>query len=331
VPEEPLPHDGWSGARLTRLVRATDDARFVLKRDRFSDDWICRATRDVSLREARFAAWMPPLPGRVVAPFLGVARDGDGYALLMPDLTGSLFQWEQPIDEPALDRVLSAVAGFHLGSIEIADKDAGATDFPWCPLPERLLLLSRPMADRYASEGLPVGPIFLRGWDAFDRLAPAAARELIDALSSEPGPLLHALARLPSTLLHGDLKLANLGFLPDGRMPLIDWQLVTVGPVAVDMGWFLVSNSADLPVEPEEVMRRYGRERDALSPGAGGDIDGSAGAQEDLAYLVGLLLRGWRKGLDAEAGVVLPSGRTASEDLAWWCDRAVESAGRRLA
>jgi hypothetical protein len=46
------------------------------------------------------------------------------------------------------------------------------------------------------------------------------------------------------------------------------------------------------------------------------------------AILVGLLLRGWRKGLDAEAGITLASGVSAAEDLAWWCERAVEAANR---
>jgi hypothetical protein len=52
--------------------------------------------------------------------------------------------------------------------------------------------------------------------------------------------------------------------------------------------------------------------------------------QRDLALVVGLLLRGWRKGLDAEAGLVLPTGDTAAADLAWWSDEAVAAAARRL-
>ena len=48
----------------------------------------------------------------------------------------------------------------------------------------------------------------------------------------------------------------------------------------------------------------------------------------DLAILVGLLLRGWRKGYDAEAGVTLASGVAAADDLAWWCDRAVAASAR---
>ena len=59
-------------------------------------------------------------------------------------------------------------------------------------------------------------------------------------------------------------------------------------------------------------------------------LTGDWDAQLDLTWLIGLLLRGWRKGLDAEAAVTLGSGVSAAEDLAWWCERAVEAADRRL-
>jgi hypothetical protein len=53
-------------------------------------------------------------------------------------------------------------------------------------------------------------------------------------------------------------------------------------------------------------------------------------AQVGCAILVGLLLRGWRKGADAEAGLTLASGVSAADDLAWWCEQAIEAAGRLL-
>ena len=58
------------------------------------------------------------------------------------------------------------------------------------------------------------------------------------------------------------------------------------------------------------------------------DFDGLAGdwdAQLDLPWIVGLLLRGWRKGLDAEAGVTLAVGRKRARTTWWWCD----AGGRR--
>ena len=53
-------------------------------------------------------------------------------------------------------------------------------------------------------------------------------------------------------------------------------------------------------------------------------------AQADLAWIVGLLLRGWRKGADVEAGAVTGSGVSAADDLALWSERALEAAARRF-
>ncbi len=295
----------------------------------------------------------------LVAPYLGSGTDGDAVGILMPDLSNELFTWEGPrqhsiVGPATLDRVIDAVARLH--AMRWADYRPTSLEWgwPWCPLRERLLLLSRPAAERYRSEGTEVGERFLAGWDAFDRFAPAAAKRLISGLSVEPSPLLQALGRLPATGLHGDLKLANVALLDDGRVALIDWQLMSLAPVAVELGWLLVSNSAVLPIGPDEVLERYRvaairAAREPLEMGArwpaGGapeglpltlaprGLDPTIGdweAQRDLTWIIGLLLRGWRKGLDAEAGATLPWGVSAVDDLAWWCQRAIEAAKRRL-
>jgi hypothetical protein len=237
-----------------------------------------------------------------------------------------------------------------------ADYRASSPDWgwPWTPLAERLLLLSRPASERYRAEGVAVGERFLAGWDAFDRRASTPARALVETLSIDPAPLIAALGRLPPTGLHGDLKLANVAVLDDGRVALIDWGLMTLAPVAVELGWLAVSNAAALGIEPDELLERY---RVAVERAAGmwlplgdawGDGGGSAStaaslpprglaetigdwdAQRDLAWIVGLLMRGWRKGLEAEANARLGSGVAARDDLAWWSERAVEAASRRL-
>jgi hypothetical protein len=318
-----------------------------------------RATRDVGLREGFIAGTGLRLAEPLVAPYLGVGSDGPSVAMLLPDLTNELIGWERPGHDPVvgpatLDHVIEAVAGLH--AMPWADYRPTSPDWgwPWCPLRERLLLLTRPSAERYRAEGVAVGDRFLAGWDAFDRVAPIEAVGLIRELSDDPSRLLAALGRLPATGIHGDLKLANVALLDDGRVALIDWSMMSLAPVAVELGWLLVSNSASLPIDPDAVMARYrdvagraartglrlgARWPDADAPGAPpltlpprgleptiGDWD----AQRDLTWIVGLLLRGWRKGLDAEAGVVLGSGVSAADDLAWWSARAVEAAGRRL-
>jgi hypothetical protein len=334
--ERPFATDGWSGATFTALERGEE--RFVIKRTSLTIDWIARATDDTDLREAWIASdgaetWKP-FPSLPV-PYLGAAADGDGTAILMPDLSNELIAWERPghapaIDEDTLRRVLEAMARLHATRLGESVATGGGSP-PWCPLHQRLLLLSPVQAARYREEDNPVGDRFLAGWSAFNRLAPPSARHLIEELADDVGPLVLALGRLPSVGLHGDMKLANVALFPNGGVALIDWQMTLRAPVAVELGWFLVSNSASVPDQPEAVLESYRR-----LPSWGLDtvdvnqVLGNWEAQSDLTWIIGLLLRGWRKGLDAEADVVLPTGLTAAADLAWWSERAVEAADRRL-
>jgi hypothetical protein len=319
VREEPFPNDGWSGAALT-LLRRDDGARFVLKRDSLATDWIARATRDGPLlREAWFAADGPALPDGIRSGSLGGGRDDSTaeVGILMPDLSGVLFDWDAPIAVDDLDRVLAALAAMHAHPWH---SSAGApVDGPWCPLAERVTLICRASLERPGPARDAVADRLLPGWDAWDRLATRPARDLVAGLAAEPRRLLRALARQPSTLIHGDLKLANAGIEADGVVVLVDWQMVSVAPVAVELGWFLVSNVASLPVPPDAVLQRYWAMRGI-----------PAGDENHLAILVGLLLRGWRKGMDAAAGITLASGVAAADDLAWWCERAVVAADRVL-
>jgi hypothetical protein len=345
LPEHEFPNDGWSGATFTSLVDGYG-RRFVLKRTSLATDWIARATLDRDLREGWCAevsaAWLP----RAVMPYLGAAADPDGadrVVILTPDLSNELIAWERPghdpvIDAPTLERVLTAVARLHsLPTASLTRTSDGAElDPPWCPIAERLTLLTPPSAAAYAADGNPVGDRFLAGWDAFRRRAGSDALDLIDRLASDPTPLVDALARAPAVALHGDLKLANVALLPGGQVAFIDWQMLMHAPIAVELGWFLVANSASLADRPTEVMAAYRRALEwnrwgYLEPGHDGtSVTGDWETTLDLTWIVGLLLRGWRKGLDADAGVTLPSGLTAADDLGWWAGQATQAAERRL-
>ena len=294
------------------------------------------------IREAVLAAGPDPFRAPLRTAHLGAAADAisadDGRvagaepiaAILMPDLSASLLRWNEGtggesavIDDETLDRVLAAIAGLHAQPWT----QHLAPDWPWCPDLERIALLTRPSAERYSAEGVWVGGRFLEGWDAFERAAPPAARDLIGELSSDARPLLKALGGLPSTGLHGDLKLANVALDAAGGASFIDWQMTAVGPIALELGWFLVANVAELRDTPDRLVDRY---REALETSGGRQFVGDWGTQRDLAMIVGLLLRGWRKALDAEAGLTLPTGASAWDDLAWWSAAAVEAAERRL-
>jgi hypothetical protein len=106
--------------------------------------------------------------------------------------------------------------------------------------------------------------------------------------------------------------------------------MTLLAPVAVELGWLLVSNTASLPFHPSDVLARYHAKAVEAAAAAGTDPIGDWERQVDAAILIGLVLRGWRKGSDAEAGVTLASGTSATDDLAWWCDAAVRAADRLL-
>ena len=353
LPEQPFPTDGWSGAVFSTIEKGGE--RYVLKRTSAARDWIVRATSDAGIREAWIATHLDRTslmaPGPIRMPYLGAAVDGDDTVLLMPDLSTELIAWDRPEHDPVIEpatlrRVLDGVARLHAlpwsvivdGTARRAAGDGEADLPPWCPLAERLTLLTRRSAEGYERDGNPVGERFLAGWDAFDRRAPQAASDLIARLTADVGPLVDALGRLPAAGLHGDLKLANVALLSEDRIAFIDWQMTLEAPIAVELGWLLVSNSGSLPLQPDSVVDSYleglrwfaGRWSAADRRHDFADLTGDVDAQRDLTWIVGLLLRGWRKGLDTEAGTMLPSGMTAGEDLAWWSERAVDAAERRL-
>ena len=123
-------------------------------------------------------------------------------------------------------------------------------------------------------------------------------------------------------------------------------------PVAVELGWFIVTNSAELPIEPDEIVRPATASRSTWYAGRWGSATvrttstaslGDWAAQVDLPWIVGLLLRGWRKGLDAEAGgdagsgvlaarrprVVVRSARSRPPSGACWPARRSSGRARR--
>src|SRR5206468_2211354 len=105
------------------------------------------------------------------ASYLDVGRDGDGVGILMPDRTGVLFDWEEPISVEALDRVLAGLARLHAPSW--TDNPAIGTDdgaqSRWCPIRERITLICRSSLQRPGPAHDAVADRLLPGWDAFHR------------------------------------------------------------------------------------------------------------------------------------------------------------------
>jgi hypothetical protein len=288
--------DSKSGSHFLAVeTNGGQGRRYILKRISMEWDWIMRATDDQACRERLIDDTM--LPPSIRAPLLGHAPDGDGYALLMLDITSELLP--PGSIETQLELIVSGMVELHAAPVP--------ADVPWCDLSARLTLLTPRIAEIAAGYGAPVARDIIEGWRLVDLHAPRRTAALIREISREPAPLLRALWDLPSAFLHGDLKFDNIGFDANHRTWLIDWAMTLVAPPAVELGWFLAINSRRMTLPLDEVMALYAHHA---------AIDGRHRERHDaLTVICGLLLRGWRKALDAESG--------EPAELEWWCERAM--------
>jgi aminoglycoside phosphotransferase (APT) family kinase protein len=220
--------------------------------------------------------------------------------MLMRDISDVLLSGDQ-ISTQQIDLILR-------GMVQLHDADPPA-NVSWCDVSRRLTLLTPGSAAIAASYGAPVAKDIREGWQLFERLASQPAVALIYRLFENPKPLVDALSRERAGFLHGDLKVDNIALGPDGALRLIDWAMTLVAPPAVELGWFLAINSRRMTMPLDDVMHSYA--------GHAGLSGAERHRHDSLTVLCGLLLRGWRKALDAAAG--------EPAELRWWCERVNEA------
>jgi hypothetical protein len=298
---------GKSGARLERVV--LDGRPHVVKYVGLDDDWTMRAAGN--LVPAPLTLWrrgiLERLPACLHQPIVGVAVDGRGCALLMADVG----EWLIPVtDEPIpLDTHLRLLD--HMAEMHAAFWDAG----PECevvPTTHRYLELSPWMAQAEEAIGSPhlVPKLVAQGWPLLAEVAPRAAA-VVTPLAWDPAPLVDALERTPTTFVHGNWKLDNLGTTPDGRTVVLDWEIPGRGPALGDLAWYLSINCRRLPHSKEAAIEAY---RAALER-HGVDTAPWWAAQLGLSLLGALVQFGWEKAFSGY-----------DDELAWWEERAVEGA-----
>jgi hypothetical protein len=89
-------------------------------------------------------------------------------------------------------------------------------------------------------------PMFEASWSAFlDHYGPTIAPRVLDWIErfapSTPA-YIESFVNKPATVCHGDFRLDNMFFGPDGEFALIDWQLALRAPGSSDLVYFLIAN-----------------------------------------------------------------------------------------
>ena len=315
-------------------VGADEQTRaYIVKRTAPAWDIIMRISGDTACRE--MLVWqqglLDRLPPEVGHTVVAGALDGEGWALLLRDISQQMHpcqSWPDPgwlpLSEHELAVFLDGLAALHATYWEDAallDPQLGLCELPWL-----YASFSPATVAREAGSPHPLIGFLRMGWEQFEQVAAPELVRLVRELQADTTPLTDALRRYPWTLVHGDPNTKNFGLelALTPRLLLLDWQLVTRAPPAVDLAFFLALFSPVLPVSYEAVIERY---RELLAARLGSRFDDRWWQpQLDLAMLGHFLRFG---GLLVARMTTHPDTAIRAhyrEVLDWWTVRALAGA-----
>jgi thiamine kinase-like enzyme len=301
VERAPLAADGKSGSVLER-ARLADGTRLVLKRVIPLGDWIMRATADSGRAQSLYSQGIlqrtPPVIDHAI---VGVEEDGQGWILVMRDVSDTLLADDAMISRRDSRRILEAVTALHNTFWNQSYEEL-------CSLPDRYSVLSPATAQRESERADLVPKLLARGWEIFADLAPPDVVEAISAIHDQPERFAEELRAPANTLIHGDLKLANIGLARD-RVVILDWGSLTgMAPPAVDFAWYLAINASRISATKDEI---------------GDDFRELSGPHHDetalqLALMGALAQLGWDKAIGAVEHPDEDARAWEKKDLQWW-------------
>jgi hypothetical protein len=298
---EPLTHAGQSGTSLERIV-LVDGRRLVVKR-LTGEDWVSRVThddgREVGLWEQGVLARMPP---EIDPAVLDAGRDRRGGWLLMRDVSGELLPPDRRLSREESALILKAAAVLHRRFV-------GESISGLCSAEDRITLTA-PATVAGEAGGVDYLPkMLVVGWEVFADVVPEdVAAAVFDAMK-RPEPLAALLCDCAATLVHNDLRGANLGLVP-GRTVVLDWGLAGSGPPELDFAWYLFVNGWRIDATRDELIDDFKR--------AEGDLHDPRALE--LAWIAQLC---WHGPLLAHELVEASDEKRnrARAELAWWVER----------
>jgi aminoglycoside phosphotransferase (APT) family kinase protein len=298
---EPLTHTGQSGNSLERVVLA-DGRRLVVKRVT-GEDWISRVThddgREVALWEQGVLARMPP---EIDVAVLDAGRDGRAGWLLMRDVSGELLPPDHRLSREESARILAAAAALHR-------RFAGESIPGLCSLEDRLTITAPTTVGGEADEVDYLPKMLVVGWEVFADAVPGDVSAAVFDTMERPQPLAMLLRDCVATLVHNDLRGANLGLVP-GRTVVLDWGLAGSGPPELDFAWYLFVNGWRIDATREELIDDFKQ--------AEGDLHDPRALE--LSWIAQLC---WHGALLAHELVEASEEKRerARAELAWWVER----------
>jgi aminoglycoside phosphotransferase (APT) family kinase protein len=298
---DPLTHAGQSGTSLER-IELVDGRRLVVKRP-LSDDWVARVTHDGG-REA--SLWTDGVLGRMPREIdhavLAAGREGTGTWLLMRDVSDELLPPDRRLTREESRRLLATFAAMHR-------RFSGERIDGACSLEDRIMIAA-PATVAGEVDGVDYLPKILAvGWEVFAEAVPEDVATAVLGAVEDPKPLARELAGCAPTLIHNDLRGANLGVFSD-RTIVLDWGMAGTGPCELDFAWYLFVNGWRIDATREQLVDDFRH--------AAADLHDPRALE--LAWLAQLC---WHGPLLAHEFVEASDERRerARAELAWWVER----------
>lgn len=258
VPIVPKGHSS-TGAEFEG-VRLDGEARpsLVVKSIDRATDWVSTVTLDVVDREV--AVWesglLDLLPSGVGHAVVAAARVSGGSSLLMRNLTEEFLAADEVPSGDWFMGVLGSLAAMHAAFWQdpVLDRPGPAL----CRLeqvlghlaPARLPALQKAVPDHFIVE------LIDEGWAGLTAQVGAGLADELRSLAVDPTPVCRFLAAHPRTLVHGDVRPANVAF--DGsRAALVDWARPSAGPPGMDVVYLMLMSPPSSPVAPDEAFAAY--------------------------------------------------------------------------
>jgi thiamine kinase-like enzyme len=310
-----LSASGFSGSKLERIeviLLSGKIRNFILKYTILAADWLSQRAKDQVGREAALLdeAGLSGIWNIIHCPYLAFASENAQIGLLMEDFTDHLFpDVREPIDIKSEDQILETIASLHAAFWE----SSKVKNTKWLLLPHNYLEVLGPGAHESDSIAPPPDKIrksMVDGWNIAFELLPV---ELKNTLKKPAEELFEPWKNLPVTLLHGDAKIANMAFLPTGKIAVFDWTYVGCGPCGIELGWYLAVNSTRLARTKEDFLGKY---RSHLESKLKFAIDEKTwSGMTELAVITGSMMMLWSKALGYQGG-----SQRGKDEWEWWVD-----------
>jgi hypothetical protein len=292
---------GRTGASFERAVLA-DGTPVVIKHIR-ADDWMMLVAGGVSyLSRLWDGGAFDRVPEVIDHTMLAVEPNGDGFVVVMRDASDDVLVEGRVLSRAENRRVLVAMDEMY--------REFWGKESIGCSVGQHVRVFSPKVLVTLGHLDTPVPELMKRGWSMFGDVAPPDVADAMHRLIEDPAGLIAELERVPQTLIHGDLRLHNMG-LTDDRVVLLDWELVGTAPPAIEFGWYLIISASRIDATREQIT-------DDFREISGDRFDVRA---LELGMISALLFLGWNKAIDILENPDPAIRAQERADLDWWISR----------